>query len=660
MATLLLTPSCLLLLLRGKRVGDCFRMCEKKQRRPASPLAYHSLLIHTSRHITHTHTHTHAAMSVSPLRRWCAKSSASSHSSSTASSRSNSLDPTTPLLATGSLPDLVAALSLTCNEGVDFHDPDTCGIGRTRQGSLRRRASDNADDYRARHDDSSLNTRSHSHSHSQCLSILSHACSDQEEDLDRASCDSGLGQCYPVSTPTSQRPSLSNALAAKPSGGISDSSQAEEVLSEDQTGSHRTSTFAPAASAPPWPSSPALVDTSVPDPLVSTDTQAVDYATQVVPALGIYSRHPSLVANRDDSPRASLIANPFIMNGTPLLAPVANLATRPTMASPHSAPASAPGSGQPNTGHTMTKQAPSPPAATISPEERLARARRHRDAASRATLAGRWAEAEAAWRDAYKLFSGLPDRSETLLHIRVELAKALIQQKKINNAIFELRQTRALAKNTVGSADERYRLCLLHLAQAHHCAFTSRHGDVTHALRAVSLLSEYTSARIEPATRTPAQCQEMAQAYLLMAHLHRLLSDAREERRALRHALENVVQSPLRRDEKLLHTIQSRLRKLSQPLVPTSGGQDAVSVCSAESHGSHSSRGSRGSAGKVFDQCTVCLDQAPQVRFNPCGHACACHTCAKQLYQCPLCRADVFERKTLRQQSRATLSKPLS
>jgi hypothetical protein len=43
------------------------------------------------------------------------------------------------------------------------------------------------------------------------------------------------------------------------------------------------------------------------------------------------------------------------------------------------------------------------------------------------------------------------------------------------------------------------------------------------------------------------------------------------------------------------------------------------------------------------DECSVCLDRAPDVQFSGCRHCC-CLPCAVQLTLCPLCRAPIRHR----------------
>jgi hypothetical protein len=50
-------------------------------------------------------------------------------------------------------------------------------------------------------------------------------------------------------------------------------------------------------------------------------------------------------------------------------------------------------------------------------------------------------------------------------------------------------------------------------------------------------------------------------------------------------------------------------------------------------------------AEKQRTTCTVCLDAAKAIRFEPCGHVCCCAACAKAVDKCPLCRAAITHRQ---------------
>lgn len=43
-----------------------------------------------------------------------------------------------------------------------------------------------------------------------------------------------------------------------------------------------------------------------------------------------------------------------------------------------------------------------------------------------------------------------------------------------------------------------------------------------------------------------------------------------------------------------------------------------------------------------FDLCVICIEVAPQVRFQPCSHVVACEACASKVLlrcgECPMCR----------------------
>ncbi len=46
-------------------------------------------------------------------------------------------------------------------------------------------------------------------------------------------------------------------------------------------------------------------------------------------------------------------------------------------------------------------------------------------------------------------------------------------------------------------------------------------------------------------------------------------------------------------------------------------------------------------------ECKVCLSTPAKVAFVPCGHVCCCEGCARQLNECPLCRAAIQRRMTV-------------
>jgi hypothetical protein len=52
----------------------------------------------------------------------------------------------------------------------------------------------------------------------------------------------------------------------------------------------------------------------------------------------------------------------------------------------------------------------------------------------------------------------------------------------------------------------------------------------------------------------------------------------------------------------------------------------------------------------VDGMCVVCLDEAPSVRFIPCGHACCCSDCGDMLLKCCLCRADITGREEVKEE----------
>ena len=52
-----------------------------------------------------------------------------------------------------------------------------------------------------------------------------------------------------------------------------------------------------------------------------------------------------------------------------------------------------------------------------------------------------------------------------------------------------------------------------------------------------------------------------------------------------------------------------------------------------------------GIAEEDFTLCVVCMDAAPQVRFQPCAHAVTCKLCASKILvqtgECPMCRCQL-------------------
>jgi hypothetical protein len=50
---------------------------------------------------------------------------------------------------------------------------------------------------------------------------------------------------------------------------------------------------------------------------------------------------------------------------------------------------------------------------------------------------------------------------------------------------------------------------------------------------------------------------------------------------------------------------------------------------------------------QVEAECAVCMDQRAEVLFGPCGHLVCCPPCARQLAECPICRAAIRTRTPL-------------
>ena len=50
------------------------------------------------------------------------------------------------------------------------------------------------------------------------------------------------------------------------------------------------------------------------------------------------------------------------------------------------------------------------------------------------------------------------------------------------------------------------------------------------------------------------------------------------------------------------------------------------------------------------EQCVICLDDKPNILFNPCLHVCVCFQCdeVKLLKDCPYCRKNIENRISIR------------
>jgi hypothetical protein len=44
---------------------------------------------------------------------------------------------------------------------------------------------------------------------------------------------------------------------------------------------------------------------------------------------------------------------------------------------------------------------------------------------------------------------------------------------------------------------------------------------------------------------------------------------------------------------------------------------------------------------KRAPECCICMDNAPNVLIQPCGHFCICEPCSVELKTCPLCRVHI-------------------
>ena len=45
--------------------------------------------------------------------------------------------------------------------------------------------------------------------------------------------------------------------------------------------------------------------------------------------------------------------------------------------------------------------------------------------------------------------------------------------------------------------------------------------------------------------------------------------------------------------------------------------------------------------------CVICLCEPRGALLKPCNHVCACLECSRQLTQCPVCRADIWQRERI-------------
>ena len=46
---------------------------------------------------------------------------------------------------------------------------------------------------------------------------------------------------------------------------------------------------------------------------------------------------------------------------------------------------------------------------------------------------------------------------------------------------------------------------------------------------------------------------------------------------------------------------------------------------------------------QIDNECRICLDVPSATAFLPCGHFCACESCAKLVEHCPICRGDITQ-----------------
>lgn len=74
---------------------------------------------------------------------------------------------------------------------------------------------------------------------------------------------------------------------------------------------------------------------------------------------------------------------------------------------------------------------------------------------------------------------------------------------------------------------------------------------------------------------------------------------------------------------------------------PERAAQAAVNPVSARGTTTTNTLNSDEAASEPIRRCVVCLSKPPQVVMIPCGHACTCRKCSRQLDKCPLCRLDI-------------------
>ncbi|CAN0534111.1 unnamed protein product, partial [Ectocarpus sp. 8 AP-2014] len=54
------------------------------------------------------------------------------------------------------------------------------------------------------------------------------------------------------------------------------------------------------------------------------------------------------------------------------------------------------------------------------------------------------------------------------------------------------------------------------------------------------------------------------------------------------------------------------------------------------------SGGGGGGGRQEEERCKICHMGSVDALLLPCGHLCACHSCASVLVVCPICRADIY------------------
>ncbi|KAK3758802.1 hypothetical protein RRG08_030613 [Elysia crispata] len=101
-------------------------------------------------------------------------------------------------------------------------------------------------------------------------------------------------------------------------------------------------------------------------------------------------------------------------------------------------------------------------------------------------------------------------------------------------------------------------------------------------------------------------------------------------------------QTKVRAKEKNLELDVDMRSKVSEPRIPVH--EVSPSAPSSETPSGASSLFSNQmsvTARGLNSECAICLDKESSVIFLPCGHVCCCAECARQVKECPLCRAPI-------------------